>query len=565
MHSLQSVKFRCACATSGKERWHTCVLGKSLIIATNRFMSKKYFDIHAPVFYPSAIIILIFIGLTLGIGEPMEEIFSKTTAGITTNAGWLLVLAVNIFLAFSLYFAFSKMGKIRLGGPKAKPDFSTFAWFAMLFSAGMGIGLLFFSVAEPILHYSNPPRGATNPATAAQDAMKFTFLHYGLHAWAIYAIVGMSLAFFTFNKKLPLTLRSVFYPLLGDRIHGPIGNIIDVVAVVATLFGLATSLGFGVQQVSAGLAHLFDTPDTVSMQVFLIAAITGAATVSVVLGLDKGVRVLSELNMRMGLIFLIAMLILGPTVFLMDSFIQNTGAYLQELISIGAWTESYAGTTWQHDWSVFYWAWWISWSPFVGMFIARVSKGRTVREFFLGVLLVPSLLTFLWMSVFGGSALFLELNGIGDIATAVNENIATALFVLLEEYPLSFVTSIIGILLVTSFFVTSSDSGSLVIDSITSGGKLDAPVGQRIFWALSEGAVAATLLLGGGLKALQTAAISTGLPFTLLLFVMCYSLYKGLSREFEDMQQQKQLKERESYRQVLSELIAKRQKKNKVD
>jgi choline/glycine/proline betaine transport protein len=249
----------------------------------------------------------------------------------------------------------------------------------------------------------------------------------------------------------------------------------------------------------------------------------------------------------------------------MDSFIQNTGAYLQELVSIGAWTESYAGTTWQHDWSVFYWAWWISWSPFVGMFIARVSKGRTVREFFLGVLLVPSLLTFLWMSVFGGSALFLELNGIGDIATAVNENIATALFVLLEEYPWSFVTSIIGILLVTSFFVTSSDSGSLVIDSITSGGKLDAPVGQRIFWALSEGAVAATLLLGGGLKALQTAAISTGLPFTLLLFVMCYSLYKGLSREFEDMQQQKQLKERESYRQVLSELIAKRQKKNKVD
>ncbi|MCR9098526.1 MAG: BCCT family transporter [bacterium] len=528
-------------------------------------MSKKYFDIHAPVFYPSAVIILIFIGLTLGIGEPMEEIFSTTTAGITTNAGWLLVMAVNIFLAFSLYFAFSKMGHIRLGGPKAKPDFSTFAWFAMLFSAGMGIGLLFFSVAEPILHYSNPPRGATNAATAAQDAMKFTFLHYGLHAWAIYAIVGMSLAFFTFNKNLPLTLRSVFYPLLGDRIHGPIGNIIDVVAVVATLFGLATSLGFGVQQVSAGLAHLFDTPDTVAMQVFLIAAITGAATISVVLGLDKGVRVLSELNMRMGLIFLIAMLILGPTVFLMDSFIQNTGAYLQELVSIGAWTESYAGTTWQHDWSVFYWAWWISWSPFVGMFIARVSKGRTVREFFLGVLLVPSLLTFLWMSVFGGSALFLELNGIGDIATAVNENIATALFVLLEEYPWSFVTSIIGILLVTSFFVTSSDSGSLVIDSITSGGKLDAPVGQRIFWALSEGAVAATLLLGGGLKALQTAAISTGLPFTLLLFVMCYSLYKGLSREFEDMQQQKQLKERESYRQVLSELIAKRQKKNKVD
>lgn len=528
-------------------------------------MSKKYFDIHAPVFYPSAVIIVIFIGLTLAIGEPMEEVFSKTASGITTNSGWLLVMAVNVFLAFSLYFAFSKMGQIRLGGQKAKPDFSTFAWFAMLFSAGMGIGLLFFSVAEPILHYSNPPRGATEPHIAAQDAMKFTFLHYGLHAWAVYAIVGMSLAFFTFNKKLPLTLRSVFYPLLGDRIYGPIGNIIDVIAVVATLFGLATSLGFGVQQVSAGLAHLFSTPDTVLMQVFLIAAITGAATISVVLGLDKGVRVLSELNMRLGIVFLIAMLILGPTVFLLDSFIQNTGAYLQELISIGAWTESYSGTTWQHEWSVFYWAWWISWSPFVGMFIARVSKGRTVREFFLGVLLVPSLLTFLWMSVFGGSALFLELNGIGDIATAVNKNIATALFVLLEQYPLSFVTSIVGILLVTSFFVTSSDSGSLVIDSITSGGKLDAPVGQRIFWALSEGAVAATLLLGGGLKALQTAAISTGLPFTLLLFVMCYSLYKGLTEEYNDLQDKKQQKERESYQKVLSELIAKRQKKNKIE
>ncbi len=528
-------------------------------------MSKKYFDIHAPVFYPSAVIIVIFIALTLIIGKPMEEIFANTTAGITDNAGWLLVMAVNVFLAFSLYFAFSKMGKIRLGGQNAKPDFSTFAWFAMLFSAGMGIGLLFFSVAEPILHYSNPPRGASEPVKQAQDAMKYTFLHYGLHAWAIYAVVGMSLAFFTFNKKLPLTLRSVFYPLLGDRIHGNFGNVIDVVAVVATLFGLATSLGFGVQQVSAGLAHLFGTPDTVIMQVLLIAGITGMATISVVLGLDKGVRVLSELNMRLGLVFLIAMLILGPTVFLLDSFMQNTGAYLQELISLGAWTESYAGTQWQNDWSVFYWAWWISWSPFVGMFIARVSKGRTVREFFLGVLLVPSLLTFLWMSVFGGSALFLELNGIGNIPEAVNENIATALFVLLEEYPLSIVTSIVGILLVTSFFVTSSDSGSLVIDSITSGGKLDAPVGQRIFWAVSEGAVAATLLLGGGLKALQTAAISTGLPFTIILLIMCYSLYKGLSQEYQDLLRQEQQKERESYQKVIADLVAKRRERNKAE
>jgi len=528
-------------------------------------MSKKYFDIHPPVFYPSAVIIVIFIALTLIIGKPMEEIFAQTTEGITDNAGWLLVLAVNVFLAFSLYFAFSRMGKIRLGGQNAKPDFSTFAWFAMLFSAGMGIGLLFFSVAEPITHFSNPPRGASTPIQQAQDAMKYTFLHYGLHAWAIYAMVGMALAFFTFNRKLPLTLRSVFYPLLGERIHGRFGNIIDVVAVVATLFGLATSLGFGVQQVSAGLAHLFGTPDTVIMEVLLIAGITGMATISVVLGLDKGVRVLSELNMRLGLVFLIALLVLGPTVFLLDSFMQNTGSYLQELVYLGAWTESYSGTQWQNDWSVFYWAWWISWSPFVGMFIARVSKGRTVREFFLGVLLVPSILTFLWMSVFGGSALYLELNEIGNISEAVNENIATALFVLLEEYPLSVVTSVIGILLVTSFFVTSSDSGSLVIDSITSGGKLDAPVGQRIFWAVSEGAVAATLLLGGGLKALQTAAISTGLPFTILLLIMCYSLYKGLVQEYEELLARERKQERESYQKVLTELIAKRREKNKAE
>ena len=456
------------------------------------------------------------------------------------------------------------MGKIRLGGQNAKPDFSTFAWFAMLFSAGMGIGLLFFSVAEPIMHYSNPPRGAVDPVQKAQDAMKYTFLHYGLHAWAIYAIVGMSLAFFTFNKGLPLTLRSVFYPLLGERIYGAFGNIIDVVAVVATLFGLATSLGFGVQQVSAGLAHLFGTPDTVIMQVVLIAGITGMATISVVLGLDKGVRVLSELNMRLGLVFLVAMLILGPTVFLLDSFMQNTGAYLQELLSLGAWTETYEGTQWQNDWSAFYWAWWISWSPFVGMFIARVSKGRTVREFFLGVLLVPSILTFLWMSVFGGSALYLELNGIANITDAVNDNIATALFVMVEQYPLSIITSVIGILLVTSFFVTSSDSGSLVIDSITSGGKLDAPVGQRIFWAVSEGAVAATLLLGGGLKALQTAAISTGLPFTIVLLVMCYSLYKGLTEEYEELLMRERKKERESYQKVIADVVARRREKNKA-
>jgi len=348
----------------------------------------------------------------------------------------------------------------------------------MLFSAGLGIGLMFYGVGEPMMHFSNSVINA-EPLTpeAANTAMKYTFLHYGFHAWAVYAVLGLALAFFTFNRGLPLTMRSVFYPLLGDRIYGWIGHVIDVVAVVATLFGLATSLGLGVQQVSAGLNFLIGTADTIWFQVILIAVITGAATISVVLGLDKGVRVLSEWNMRLALVFLGLMLLLGPTIFLLDAFLQNVGNYLQEMIALGAFTEVYKGTTWQHDWTIFYWAWWVAWSPFVAMFIARVSKGRTVREFFIGVMIVPALLTFLWMTVFGGSGIYLELNNIAVISDAVNENIATALFVMLEQYPLSTFTSVIGIMLVMVFFVTSSDSGSLVIDSLTAGGKLDAPVG----------------------------------------------------------------------------------------
>jgi choline/glycine/proline betaine transport protein len=522
----------------------------------------KYFDIHGPVFYPSSIIIVLFITLTLIIGKPMEWVFANLQSQITTNAGWLLVLVVNMFLALALYFSISKIGKIRLGGKDAEPEFSTFGWFSMLFSAGLGIGLLFYGVGEPMMHFSNDVINETpGTAEAAKNAMKYTFLHYGLHAWAIYAVLGVALAFFAFNKGLPLTLRSVFYPLLGDRVNGWVGDMIDTIAVVATLFGLATSLGLGVGQVSAGLNYLFGTADTVGFQVFLIAAITGAATISVVMGLDKGVRVLSELNMRLAIVFLVLMLILGPTVYLLDGFIQNVGVYFQNMIELGALTEVYQGTTWQHDWTIFYWAWWIAWSPFVAMFIARVSKGRTIREFFLGVMLVPSLLTFLWMSVFGGSGIYLELQQGINISDAVNENISTALFVMLEEYPWSTLMSFLGIILVTSFFVTSSDSGSLVIDSITAGGKLDAPVAQRIFWAFVEGAVAATLLLGGGLKALQTASIVSSLPFAIILIVMCFSLVKGLNEEVQAMEKAEKVKERTAYQSIITDLVNERKTK----
>ncbi len=525
--------------------------------------SKRYFDVDSLVFWPAAILIVAFIAITLIIGEPMDRIFSSIQSSITGFGGWFFVLSVNIFLFFVLFIAFSKYGKIRLGGEKARPEFSMGAWFAMLFSAGMGIGILFWSVGEPINHFINPPNADPRTVEAARESMQITFLHWGLHAWGIYALVGMSLAFFTFNKKLPLTISSVFYPLLGEKVHGPWGKVINVLAVVATLFGLATSLGLGVQQVSAGLAHLFNTQDTVKVQVILISAITLAATGSVVAGLSGGVKRLSQLNMILGAIFLVFMLVVGPTLFVLDSFIQNVGGYVQNFFGLSSWTETYLQSDWQGDWTVFYWAWWVSWSPFVGMFIARISRGRTLKEFVLGVLIVPSLLTFFWLSTFGGSAIFLELNSLADITTAVTDNVATSLYVLLENFPISAITSTVGVVLVTSFFVTSSDSGSLVVDSLTAGGKLDAPVPQRIFWALTEGAVAAVLLIGGGLGALQTAAISTGLPFALLLIVLMFSLLKGLKKEHSGIMESRSEAERKQYADTIAKMLQKREKKRK--
>lgn len=492
----------------------------------------------------------------------METIFKNIQEGISDNAGWFFVLVSNVFLFFCLYLGFSKFGKIRLGGKEAEPEFGLGAWFAMLFSAGMGIGIIFWGVAEPMHHFLHPPRGLDgDPDALAQQAMGFSFLHWGLHAWGIYALVGMALAFFAFNRKLPLTIRSVFYPLIKEKIHQWPGDLIDVLAVLATLFGLATSLGLGVQQVSSGLNYLLGVPDTVTTQVLLIGGITLIATVSVVMGLDKGVRRLSELNIGIGAIFLIFTIAVGPTLYILDSFIQNTGYYVQNFFDLSFWTESYKPedtSGWQNSWTVFYWAWWISWSPFVGMFIARVSKGRTIQEFVMGVLLVPSLLTFLWMTAFGGSGLWVYMNQTPEIGTQITDNVSTSLFLLMDQFPLSTIASAVGVVLVINFFVTSSDSGSLVIDSITAGGKLDAPVGQRIFWALTEGGVAAVLLIGGGLTALQTAAITTGLPFAFILILMMFSLYKGLKNEYSRSIQKEKDTDRENYENRLKEMIQKR-------
>ena len=487
------------------------------------------FDVHPQVFFSSAAIIIGFLLLAVFAHQKVGDFFGLLLSGISTNTGWFFIWAVNIILFFSLYLMFSRYGDIRLGGDDAEPDFTTLSWFAMLFSAGMGIGLLFYGVAEPMYHFGASPFPTDTPTEAARMAMAITFLHWGFHPWAVYTIVGLALAFFSFNKGMPLSIRSVFFPLLGERIHGFWGNVIDVLATVATLFGVATSLGVGVQQINAGLSHLFGWEQSAMIQLVLITGITAIATVSVVKGLDGGIRRLSELNIWLASGLLLFVIICGPTLFIFNGLLENIGNYIQRFPQMATWSETFENTSWQNGWTVFYWAWWIGWSPFVGMFIARISKGRTVREFIMGVLFVPTLVTFTWMTAFGNSAIWVELFGGGGIAKAVAENVPVSLFVFLESFPLSGITSLLAVMVVVSFFVTSSDSGSMVIDIITAGGNPDPPVAQRLFWATLQGVVAAVLLLCGGLAALQSVVVASGLPFAMVLLVMCVSLKKGFN------------------------------------
>ncbi len=549
----------------------------------NSINSNKYFDVHPPVFWVASFLAVLFIAITIIFGGDYmyKHVFEPLKNGISNTAGWFFILTVNFFMVFIIIIGFSKFGKIRLGGNDARPEFSTLAWFSMLFSAGMGIGIIFYSVAEPLNHYMNPPMGSSESVESAKTAMNFTFLHWGLHAWSIYALVALALAFFCYNRGLPLSIRSLFHPIFGKRVYGLWGDVIDILAVLSTLFGLATSLGIGVTQINSGLGYLFDKGAHLSIlgedseimasgklvEILLIAGITAVATLSVVSGIDKGVKFLSEQNIRIGALLMVFVIIVGPTLFIFDTLVQNLGAYISNVIELGFWTErfedaSHQENNWQNTWTVFYWSWWIAWSPFVGTFIARVSKGRTIREFVFGVLLVPTLITFVWLSAFGGSAIFTEFNpdlysglSVGQISV---DTPPRALFVLLDKFPWSIVTCALGVLLVASFFVTSSDSGSLVVDSLTSGGKIDAPVGQRIFWANTEGAVAAVLLYAGGLQALQTAVITTGLPFALILIGMCISLYKGLQTEYAEEMEKERVKERQSYYELLKDLVSKR-------
>ncbi|APH71147.1 BCCT family transporter [Aquibium oceanicum] len=500
-------------------------------------------DIHNPVFFISALTIIVFVALTLIFGEQAAAVLGGLRVWLTDTFDWLFMLSANLFVLFCLVLVVSPFGKVRLGGPDALPDFSYPGWFAMLFAAGMGIGLMFFGVLEPMYHFNNPPLGIAPPVVdgalvaervqAARDAgMAATIYHWGLHPWAIYAVVALSLALASYNKGLPLSIRSAFYPIFGERVRGWTGHVIDTMAVFATLFGLATSLGFGASQALAGLNDLYGVPDTDLAKVILIAGITAVALLSVVAGLDAGVKRLSELNMVLAVLLLVFVIALGPTLAIFTGFFENTWLYVKSLPALSNWVGR-EDDAFMHGWTTFYWAWWISWSPFVGMFIARVSRGRTVREFITCVLIIPTLVSILWMTTFGGTALdqFLTAGYAGVQQTVVDYVPELSLFRMLQPLPLAGITSLIGIVLVIVFFVTSSDSGSLVIDTITAGGKVDAPVRQRVFWAIFEGLVAIVLLLGGGLAALQAGAIATGFPFALLLLLMMYATWMGLRSE----------------------------------
>lgn len=489
-------------------------------------------SVDRPVFFTSAGLIIAFSIYGGGFSEPAGVTFAAVQDWLVTNMGWFYMAVVAIFFTFILYLAFSRFAHIKLGPDDSVPDYSYVSWIAMLFSAGMGIGLLFFGVAEPITHFAQPPTGEGSTVEAARNAMLLTYFHWGLQAWATYIVVGLALAYFAFRHNLPLTIRSSLYPLIGERIHGPIGHTVDIFAVLGTMFGVATSLGIGVTQVNAGLNYLFGVSVGPETQIVLIGCITAMATVSVVAGLDAGIRRISELNMFLALLLLTFVLLAGPTALLLGGFVQNVGNYLSSVVSLTFNIYAYEPNEWMGDWTLFYWGWWISWSPFVGMFIARISRGRTIREFILGVLLIPAGFTFLWLSIFGNSALFIELGDQGgEIAAAVVSDMPTALYVFLERLPWTTLVSLLATMLVVTFFVTSSDSGSLVIDIITSGGNEDPPTWQRVFWAISEGVVASVLLLAGGLSALQTAAISSALPFAFVMLFICFGLYRGLQSE----------------------------------
>ncbi len=491
---------------------------------------KSNSTILLPVFIPAVIVIFLLVVGTISDPKLMGEVFSATLTYITNDFGWFYMLAVALFLIFIVSIALSGWGDIKLGPNHSEPEYSFSSWFAMLFSAGYGIALLFFGVAEPILHYAEPPTGEAQTVEAAKQAMQIAYFHWGFHIWAIYGLVGLSLAYFAFRHGLPLSMRSTLYPLIGEKIHGPAGHTVDTFAILGTLFGIATTLGLSVSQINAGLNYLWPSIEvSITTQIITIVIITGLALFSVLAGMDKGVKRLSLLNIYLAIALMTFVFVVGPTIFILNTFLENTGSYLSNIVERTFSLQAYVSNDWIGNWTLFIFGWTIAWAPFVGLFIAKISKGRTIRQFVVGVMLVPTVFTFLWFSVFGDTALHMVMiQGYDSLITEVQNDKAIALFKLFERLPLTDVLSFIAVFLIITFFVTSSDSGSLVIDSLASGGVIHTPVWQRSFWVILEGLVASVLLVAGGLGALQTASIVSALPFAIIMIIAAIGMWRAL-------------------------------------
>lgn len=487
--------------------------------------------VNPAVFWPASLLSIIVIAMAALMPNVLNSVLDHIQTRIFHDLSWFYILAVGIILVGMVYLSFSRFGDIRLGPDHAKPDYDLVTWFAMLFSTGMGIGIMFFGVAEPVMHFLEPPTGAGGTVQAAREALELTFFHWGLHAWAIYASVGLMLAYFGYRHALPLTLRSALYPLIGDRIHGWMGNAVDIFAILGTVFGVATSLGFGVLQLNSGLSYLFDAPIGIEVQSILIVVITAIAATSVASGLNKGIKLLSQANLWLAVVLLILVFALGPTANLLKHFVENVGLYMSGIVSktFNLYAYEPKSSNWLGGWTLLYWGWWISWPPFVGLFIARISRGRTIREFVSGVLLIPAGFTLLWMTAFGNSAIELIMSGVGaDLATSVKADVSTALFKFFEYFPMTQLLSVIGMLMVVIFFVTSADSGAFVADALASGGIRKTPAKQRVFWSALSGVGAMVLLWAGGLQALQTLTLLSALPFAVVLLIALFGLLKAL-------------------------------------